>query len=120
VGIAIARVTGIGRVFFRSDNPVALTPWYRTQLGIAAGHSPWAEAAGPTVFAPFTADSDYFPVSQQTMPNLRVDDLAGMIVSLTAAGISVETPPEWDGAYGKFARISDPEGKAIELWQPPT
>ena len=115
----MAKVTGIGGVFFRSDNPEALTLWYRTNLGIEAGQRPWAQEAGPTVFAPFKADSDYFPAFQQTMLNLRVDDLAGLIASLTAAGISVETRPEWDGEYGKFARISDPEGKAIELWQPP-
>ena len=115
----MAKVTGIGGVFFRSGNPDALTLWYRTHLGIEAGQNPWATEAGPTVFAPFSADSDYFPASQQTMLNLRVDDMAGMIASLTAAGISVETRPEWDGEYGKFAHISDPEGTKIELWQPP-
>ena len=54
------------------------------------------------------------------MLNLRVDDLAGLIASLKAAGIAVETRAEWDGEYGKFARIHDPEGKAVELWQPPS
>lgn len=115
----MARVTGIGGVFFRSADPDGLTQWYRTHLSIDAGYSPWAQQAGPTVFAPFAADSDYFPATQQTMLNLRVDDLAALIASLSAAGIAVETRAEWDGEYGTFARIHDPEGKAIELWQPP-
>ncbi len=115
----MAKVTGIGGVFFRAADPEGLAAWYKTHLGIDAGHAPWAQEAGPTVFAPFKADSDYFPAGQQVMLNLRVDDLAGLIASLTAAGIAVETRAEWDGAYGQFARIHDPDGKAIELWQPP-
>ena len=116
----MARVTGIGGVFFRSRDPDAMTVWYQTHLGIAAGYSPWDTQAGPTVFAPFKSDSDYFPADQQVMLNLRVDDMAGLIASLQAAGIAVETRAEWDGDYGKFARIHDPEGRAIELWQPPS
>lgn len=115
----MAKVTGIGGVFFRATDPDALAAWYQTHLGIAAGYSPWATEAGPTVFAPFRADSDYFPASQQTMLNLRVDDLAGLITDLRAKGIAVETRAEWDGEYGTFARIHDPDGHAIELWQPP-
>jgi predicted enzyme related to lactoylglutathione lyase len=55
------------------------------------------------------------------MLNLRVDDLPGMIARLRGAGIAVETRADWDGdgSYGRFARIHDPEGLAIELWQPP-
>jgi glyoxylase I family protein len=116
----MAKVTGIGGVFQRSVDPAALAEWYKTHLGMAAGHDQiWAQEAGPTVFAPFKADSDYFPAHQQVMLNLRVDDLAGFITSLTAGGVAVETKPEWDGEYGKFARIHDPAGHAIELWQPP-
>jgi predicted enzyme related to lactoylglutathione lyase len=115
----MARVTGIGGVFFRSRDPDAMSVWYKTHLGIAAGQTPWDQQAGPTVFAPFTADSDYFPADQQVMLNLRVDDLAELIAALSAAGIAVETRAEWDGDYGSFARIHDPEGRAIELWQPP-
>ncbi len=116
----MAKVTGIGGVFFRATAPSAVASWYQDHLGIADGHDKiWSQQPGPTVFAPFQADSDYFPEGQQTMLNLRVDDLPGLISALTEAGISVETRPEWDGEYGKFARITDPEGKAIELWQPP-
>ena len=52
------------------------------------------------------------------MINFRVDDLATMIAQLEAAGIKVETNAEWDSEVGKFARIHDPEGNPIELWQP--
>lgn len=114
----MAQVTGIGGVFFRCRDPEALALWYRTHLGLAAGSSPWAQQAGPTVFAPFAADSDYFPADQQVMLNLRVDDLDGLIADLRVTGIAVDTRAEWDGDHGKFARIHDPEGRAIELWQP--
>ena len=116
----MAKVVGIGGVFFRSRDTEAVGLWYNTHLGIeTGGFSPWLQAAGPTVFAPFKADSDYFPADQHVMLNLRVDDLPGLIANLTAAGIAVETRAAWDGDYGRFARIHDPEGRTIELWQPP-
>ena len=115
----MARVTGIGGLFFRTRYPAAMADWYRTHLGISTGNEPWQQDAGPTVFAPFPADSDYFPADRHYMLNLRVDDLAGLIVSLKAAGVVVETKAEWDGEWGKFARIHDPEGNPVELWQAP-
>ena len=115
----MARVTGIGGLFFRSRDPKALADWYARHLGIVAGADPWVQDSGPTVFAPFAVDSAYFPADRQYMLNLRVDDLAGMMTTLTAAGIVCETRAEWDGDYGRFARIHDPEGNPVELWQPP-
>lgn len=115
----MARVTGIGGVFFRARDPAALAGWYQDALGITAGESPWAQEAGPTVFAPFPADSTYFAADRQVMLNLRVDDLDAMLAVLTARGIAAETRVEWDGPWGRFARIHDPEGNPIELWQPP-
>ncbi len=53
------------------------------------------------------------------MLNLRVDDIDGMIAKLKEGGVAVETRSEWDGEYGRFARVHDPEGNPIELWQPP-
>lgn len=71
------------------------------------------------MFAPFAQDTEYFGrAEQQWMINFRVDDLTAMIAQLQAAGIAVETRAEWDGEVGKFARIHDPEGNPIELWQP--
>jgi predicted enzyme related to lactoylglutathione lyase len=71
------------------------------------------------VFSPFKADTDYFAADRQWMLNLRVDDLDGLLVSLRAAGIAVTTNPDWDApGVGRFARLHDPEGNAIELWEP--
>lgn len=122
-------VQGIGGLFFRARDPEALGAWYRMHLGVGAGCSPestdtgdpwcWQVAAGPVVFAPFPADSDYFAADRQYMLNLRVSDLAALLDSLTAAGIEIITKPEWnDPQVGRFARIHDPEGNPIELWEP--
>ncbi len=115
----MARATGIGGFFFRARDPQALSQWYAQHLGLGAGEEPWQQEAGPTVFQPFRQDSDYFPADRAFMLNLRVDDLTALIEALQAAGIAVETRPEWDTSYGRFARIHDPEGNPVELWQPP-
>ena len=113
------KVTGIGGVFLRARNPEALAAWYKTHLGMETGMSIWQQAAGPTVFSPFRQDSTYFPERQQVMLNFRVADMAAMIAQLRAAGIEVQTNPDWnEPEIGLFARIHDPEGNAIELWQP--
>ena len=114
----MAKATGIGGVFFRARDTVALARWYQTHLGISDF---WTQEAGPTVFAPFNADTDYFPADRQWMINLRVDDLDGLLDNLRLSGIAVETrPAEWDSLEtGRFARILDPEGNPVELWQPP-
>ena len=95
-------VTGIGGFFFRSKDTKALAAWYLEHLGVGApeGVYLWNQQAGPTVFSPFKADTDYFAADKQWMLNLRVDDLDGMIASLTAAGIEVITKAEWD-AYAR-------------------
>ncbi|RZI99974.1 MAG: VOC family protein [Brevundimonas sp.] len=115
-------VTGIGGFFFRSSDPEGLAKWYLDHLGVGAppGVFIWNQDAGPTVFAPFKADSDYFPADKRYMLNLRVDDLDGLIASLKAADIEVIQKAEWDvmPEVGRFARIHDPEGNPIELWQP--
>ncbi|MEO1470271.1 MAG: VOC family protein [Pseudomonadota bacterium] len=113
-------VTGIGGFFFRAADPEALSAWYARHLGIAAG-GPWMQAAGPTIFAPHPADTGYFGRPEQGwMLNLRVGDLDATLATLAEAGIPAETrPDEWDGPHGRFARIHDPEGNPIELWQPP-
>ncbi|SHH75582.1 VOC family protein [Cognatishimia maritima] len=114
------KVNGIGGFFFRSENPQALAEWYEKHLGIdPVAEVPWSTEAGHTVFAPFAKDTDYFGrKSQPWMINFRVSDLSAMITQLEAAGIAVETRPDWDAEYGKFARIHDPEGNPIELWEP--
>ncbi|ODT66490.1 MAG: glyoxalase [Pelagibacterium sp. SCN 63-23] len=113
----MAKALGIGGVFFRAADTKALAAWYETHLGIS---EMWTQAGGLTIFAPFKASTNYFPADKQWMINFRVDDLDALIDRLKRAGIAVETrPEEWDSAEtGRFARIHDPEGNQIELWQP--
>lgn len=116
------KVTGIGGVFIRARDPEALARWYRDHLGIDpvpedANATPWLSEGGVTVFAPFAADTDYFPAGQQVMINFRVADLAAMLAQLRAAGVEVFNESAMDG-IGQFAHITDPEGNAVELWQP--
>jgi|SRR5271163_1292818 len=114
-------VTGIGGLFFRSADPESLQDWYREHFGIAFENGvPWTQSSGPTVFMPFAEDTDYFPRNKQWMINLRVDDLEQLLASLRKAGIAVITDPAWNSPEtGKFARIHDPEGNPVELWEPP-
>jgi len=111
-------ITGIGGLFFRAQDPAALSLWYETHFGI--GGYDWQQSAGPTVFAPFPQTTDYFPPEKQYMLNLRVSGLDGLLETLTAAGIPTTTNPDWNTPEtGRFARITDPEGNPIELWEPP-
>jgi glyoxylase I family protein len=117
------KVNGIGGLFFRSNDPTALGRWYQGHLGVNAPPSsydelPWQQEAGLTVFAPFPADTDYFGGKEQTwMINFRVRDLDAMVLQLRAAGIEVDVEAEMY-PNGRFARLSDPEGNPIQLWQP--
>jgi predicted enzyme related to lactoylglutathione lyase len=113
----MARAVGIGGVFFRAADTEALAKWYETHLGVTGF---WQQESGMTVFAPFKQTTDYFPAEKQWMINFRVDDIDAMIAQLKATGIAVETRDEWDTPEtGRFARIADPEGNQIELWEPP-
>ena len=113
-------VTGIGGLFFRAKDPKALGKWYADHLGVGDGQwGLWNQDAGMTVFSPFAADTDYFPADRQWMLNLRVDGLDALLDKLRAAGITVITKAEWDSPEtGRFARIHDPEGNPVELWEP--
>ncbi len=114
-------VTGIGGVFFRAEDPAALLEWYRSHFGVTMeGYEPWRQAAGPTVFMPFAGDTDKWAKAKQWMINFRVTDLDELSSRLREAGIDVETDPAWDSPEaGRFALVHDPEGNAIELWEPP-
>lgn len=114
-------VTGIGGFFFRAEDPKGLKAWYQQHFGmVPPGWTPWEQEAGPTVFNPFAADTDYWPAGKAWMLNLRVTELDALIAALRAAGVEVITKPEWDTPEtGRFARLYDPEGNPIELWQPP-
>jgi glyoxylase I family protein len=113
------RVTGIGGFFFRAKDPKALALWYQQHLGIStSGEHGWQQEAGTTAFTPFKETSDYFgDASKVWMLNFRVRDLDKMAAQLQAAGIAVKVDPQ-SYPYGRFARLHDPEGNPIELWQP--
>ncbi len=111
-------VTGFGGVFFRSKDPDALKTWYKTHFGIDAGEF-WAQAQGNAVLGVFKSSTDYFAPGKQWMMNFRVDDLAAISARLEAEGISIRKDDDWDmPGIGKFARVTDPEGNEIELWEP--
>ena len=102
----MVKVRGIGGVFFRSKDPKALSDWYKTHLGIDPAPTdekmlPWMTDAGVTVFS----------------LNFRVDNLDTALEELNAAGIESSDIMSMEGV-GRFARIHDPEGNPIELWEP--
>jgi predicted enzyme related to lactoylglutathione lyase len=114
------RVTGIGGFFFRAKDPAGLAAWYEANLGIPSTDTRWSwtQEAGPTVFAPFPTDTDYFGrLEQQTMLNFRVDDLDAMLEQLRAGGATVDDQVS-EASYGRFGHAVDPEGNRFELWQP--
>lgn len=116
----MAKAIGIGGFFFRSADPQALAKWYEAHLGVTDMHKAvWQPDAGPMIFGPYPDASTYWgPHERQWMINFRVDDLDGLILQLRAAGIDVETREEWNSYVGRFARIRDPEGNTVELWEP--
>lgn len=116
------RVTGIGGMFFRAEDPRQLAAWYSQHLGIDPAPetydtSSWWQQPGPTVFTGMAADSEHFGPGQSWSINFRVADLDAMVRQLREAGIDVDVDPE---AYpnGRFASLRDPEDNGLQLWQP--
>jgi glyoxylase I family protein len=118
------KVTGIGGLFFRAKDPKALGSWYQEHLGVGLtpssnGEHVWKQEAGPTAFTPFPETTKYFGDAQKVwIVNFRVRDLDKMAAQLRAAGIEVKVDPQSYPNVGRFARLHDPEGNPIELWQP--
>lgn len=116
------RALGIGGFFFRAQDPKKLGAWYEETFGIKMpvdyNTPPWQTEAGTTVLAPFEKDTTYFgDQKHQWMINFRVRDLDAMAAQLRAKGIAVEIDPE-TYPNGRFAKLNDPEGNPIQLWQP--
>lgn len=117
-------VTGIGGIFIRARDPGTLARWYRERLGIDAmvedeSDAVWRPEAGPTVFAPFPPDTDYFGrPDQQVMLDYRVRDLDAMLARLRAAGAEVDERIQEMPGIGRFGWATDPEGNRFELWEP--
>ena len=120
-------VVGMGGYFFRAKDPPSLKAWYRDHLGVGGGCGTdedgqtneycWFHEGGPMVFEPFQEATDYFPSDRTAMVNLRVRDLDGLLEKLRGAGVPIAKEEAMDGV-GRFARIHDPEGNPIELWEP--
>lgn len=120
----MARITGIGGIFFKSADPKALAAWYRDVLGLAVedwggallahdapGHPPHA------VWSPFAADTKYFaPSTREFMINFAVDDLDAMLARIEAKGATILARDDSD-PNGRFAWLLDPDGTKIELWE---
>jgi len=123
-----AGITGIGGVFFKSDDPIKLTEWYQKHLNIVPDEEgyvsfKWREKEDPdeegvTVWGPFPKDTKYFdPSKSPFMINYRVNDLDRLLKELREAGVEVDDRVD-EYEYGQFGWIMDPEGNRIELWEP--
>ena len=123
----MARVTGIGGVFLRSNDSKALAKWYAEHLGLHLSDFngtafQWSDeipaGTGMTAWSAFPQDTQYFGEGQQAaMINYRVDDLDALLTQLAAAGVWID-PKRDDQPYGRFAWIKDCDGNRLELWQP--
>lgn len=124
----MARVTGIGGVFFKARDAEQLRAWYRTHLGLdiqdwggVSFRSPDGSDGGEavTVWTVFPRTSNYFdPSPAPFMINYRVDDLRAMLAELRERGCVVDERIE-ESEFGKFGWVQDPEGNRLELWEPP-
>jgi predicted enzyme related to lactoylglutathione lyase len=121
----MAKVLGVGGIFFRSGDPEGLIRWYHDHLGILAEHPGGASfppAAMPpgafTVWSPFREDNEYFePSRREFMINLVVDDLDGALAQVRAGGAELVGEVQ-SYEYGRFGWFVDPDGNKVELWQP--
>ena len=121
------KVTGVGGIFFFSDNPVETREWYARNLGIEVND--WGatfefrsinnpEEIGSLQWSPFKKGSDYFaPSKKEFMINYRVQHIEALVSKLKENGVTVlDEIATYD--YGKFVHIMDAEGNKIELWEP--
>ena len=122
----MAKVTGLGGVFFRAEDPKALGLWYKKWLGMPF-EDPWGASIphkdlsgkGNSVWAPFKRDTKYFGESDQVfMINLMVDDVTEALAQVKEGGAEV-IPETEKSEFGHFGWFVDPEGNRVELWQPP-
>ena len=122
------RVTGIGGIFFKAQDPETLKEWYRRHLGLEPQADGtvvfrWREQdrsteAGSTVWAPFPQDTRYFePGTKPFMINYRVAHLDWLLDQLRSEGVEVDDRIE-EMEYSRFGWILDPEGNRVELWEP--
>lgn len=121
------RVTSIGGVFFKSQDPMTLKAWYQKHLGLQMDeygtNFEWRQGEDPSLYgftqwSAFNHATKYFePSTKDFMINYRVADLAWLVEELKKEGVTVVDEMETFD-YGKFVHIMDPEGNKIELWEP--
>ena len=116
------RVTGIGGIFFKARDPVALREWYRQKLGIDVqswGGTAFEASGRETAWAIFPATAESFaPSVAPFMINYRVADLTALLAALRSEGCTVDDRVD-SSEQGRFGWVMDPEGNRIELWEPP-
>lgn len=121
------KITGLGGIFFKSDDPTKLKKWYESNLGLPCdeyGHMfSWRQPENPektgyTQLSMFEKNTTYLdPGKKDFMINFRVDDLEAVILHLKENGMEVVGEIE-SYEYGKFGWVMDPEGNKLELWEP--
>ena len=122
-----AKVTGIGGIFFFSDNPEKTKEWYSENLGLEVNQ--WGSSfefrnanrpdeINYLQWSPFKQGSEYFsPSKKEFMINYRVQNIEGLVNKLKENGATIlDSIETYD--YGKFVHIMDAEGNKIELWEP--
>jgi len=121
------RVTSLGGIFFKCEDPEKMKKWYSEHLGLKTDeygtNFEWRKSSDPTmkgftVWSPFSNDSKYFePSKKEFMINYRVDNIEALIDVLRKEGVTILDDID-SSEYGKFIHIMDPEGNKIELWEP--
>ncbi|MCE9686815.1 VOC family protein [Shewanella sp. AS16] len=122
----MAKVIGLGGLFFKSADPQALAAWYKAHLGLPVedwGGAAFAHTGLPGnsyhVWSPFAHSSDYFaPSGKDFMFNFIVDDLTQALQQVADAGAEIVGTSE-DSEFGRFGWFMDPDGNKVELWQVP-
>ena len=124
------KVTGIGGIFFLSDNPQETREWYSKNLGLEIND--WGSSSfesrdvnrpdeiNSLQWCPFKTGDEYFsPSKKEFMVNYRVQNIEGLITKLKENGVTIlDDIATYD--YGKFVHIMDSQGNKIELWEPIT
>lgn len=121
------KVTGIGGVFFKCEDPKAMNEWYAKNLGLATSEYgatfEWRQdddptKKGTTAWCTFPKDTKYFnPSTKPFMINYRVENLVELLEELKKDQVTIiDEIAEYE--YGKFVHVLDPEGNVIELWEP--
>ena len=121
------KVTGIGGIFFFSDNPQKTKEWYGQNLGLKiddygstfeSRNVDRPDEINQLIWSPFKTGSDYFnPSKKEYMINYRVQNIEALVDKLKKNEVTIlDSISTYD--YGKFVHILDPEGNKIELWEP--